>query len=1288
MVALQLVLLLIAVPFSSAVSVVHYVTANGEQACPPDQHCHSLSFYLSRHPNRYFTSNTEFVFMEGEHQLDREKAVSIIKADNLTLRGVGEWVPGPEETVMQSTVVINCTKGRGQLFFFQSTTIIIQGLTFSNCGGYNNHTTAEKLSHGTLLFSWINSLTLIHVSIQKSLGHGLKVYNCNNVKIQNCSVAYTNTYHSSKPPSLKCNRHTSGSNSVFRYYSTPGGAELTVSHSNFTAGCANLYHGGGVVVVASNTSLMMTMNRVYLHQNIHEGGSGMYLWFQNGSNVTFSIAKSTVKGGYVRKGPLSYFAGGVMIETSKSRSSIFIEETELADNSALNGGEMFIGCIQGEMSLYMKGSLITHQKVSTQAHEGLYILGYACHIRNIIIQNLTMSLENAFTNGILMQLIHTIRPHGQVSIQDSRFERNRDMSSVVLLDLDTPVHIFNSVFTKNSNKGGSVISLLINHRLKLSMKNTTISYNNMTALSLWSGDVLFYGYNVIQNNKNTKAAGIFLQGVSYITIQDHSVLVFLNNTSETVGGAIQAGTAREKHTVGDDYCSILVSNTSQVIFSGNQAVEGGSDIYGAKLIDCDDINNHHLGRIGSPTEVSWYFETSLTHGVWFNNTDSLSSMSSDPIMVCFCNSSNLPDCSNRSPRLTHIYPGEEIIAKVATVGYYGGTSAGTVTVSAHNAKVIQPHGPQGTTNRCLNLHLLLQNTSLTSVQSLVNITVNGGLSGWGVSLLVDIKECPPGFHTNRLSGQCECAPLLKNYNISCNVYHSGFKFRRSGNNWFAFINNSVTCLTAYTNCPFDYCDPSPVFFNVLHPERQCIGNRTGILCGQCLPGLSLMLGSNHCAPCSNIYLLLLVTFVLAGILLVALLMALNLTVSAGTVNGLLFYANIVKLNEAFFFPRGRPPMIGQFISWLNLDLGIEVCFFDGLDGYWKTWLQFAFPAYIFLLMVGIIIGCRYSVHLCRLCGSHTVPALATLFLMSYTKILQTVTNALSMSQLDCNGSLLRVWSVDGNITYFSGKHRAMVIFSSCVLVIGIAYPILVLLAPILERYSNKCIPWRWNPVPKLKPLLDAYGGPYKDSYRYWTGITLVVRLGVTVIFSFTRGELVFLNSVIIASIVLIFFFAWLFMKGVYKNILLNLLDSIFLLNLFILANSTLVAFHLNSTYFLEIATITSISISFFIFVVVLLIHFQQKFKLAFLKRMSAVGRKPSAHLQDVLTSEEREEEENESCNGLSKPLGSPPSHVYGSRRGEHQFDLHFPNNVSGNGGLGSSSSPVLREREPLIFDEN
>ena len=80
-------------------------------------------------------------------------------------------------------------------------------------------------------------------------------------------------------------------------------------------------------------------------------------------------------------------------------------------------------------------------------------------------------------------------------------------------------------------------------------------------------------------------------------------------------------------------------------------------------------------------------------------------------------------------------------------------------------------------------------------------------------------------------------------------------------------------------------------------------------------------------------------------------------------------------------------------------MGIEYCFVDGLDGYVKTWLQFVFPLYVWFLVVVIIVACRYSGRLSRLCGHNAVPVLATLILMSYTKLSRTVTNALMMNTL-------------------------------------------------------------------------------------------------------------------------------------------------------------------------------------------------------------------------------------------------------------------------------------------------
>ena len=132
----------------------------------------------------------------------------------------------------------------------------------------------------------------------------------------------------------------------------------------------------------------------------------------------------------------------------------------------------------------------------------------------------------------------------------------------------------------------------------------------------------------------------------------------------------------------------------------------------------------------------------------------------------------------------------------------------------------------------------------------------------------------------------------------------------------------------------------------------------------------------------------------------------NLTVFMGTINGLIFYANIVRVNHAFLFmtPTTSALKVSQnvlavFIAWLNLDLGIETCFFHGMDAYIQTWLQFAFPFYIWIIAGVIIYLSRRSTTIVKLVGSSVVSMLATVFLLSCTKLQRTVITAFSFTYL-------------------------------------------------------------------------------------------------------------------------------------------------------------------------------------------------------------------------------------------------------------------------------------------------
>lgn len=102
---------------------------------------------------------------------------------------------------------------------------------------------------------------------------------------------------------------------------------------------------------------------------------------------------------------------------------------------------------------------------------------------------------------------------------------------------------------------------------------------------------------------------------------------------------------------------------------------------------------------------------------------------------------------------------------------------------------------------------------------------------------------------------------------------------------------------------------------------------------------------------------------------------------------------------------------------MNLVLGIETyaCLFDGMDAYAKTWLEFVFPAYVWALVGAIITLGHYSTTVAKSFGSNPISVLATLILLSYTKLLCTIITTFSLTILEYPNELELVWIFDGNI---------------------------------------------------------------------------------------------------------------------------------------------------------------------------------------------------------------------------------------------------------------------------------
>ena len=145
---------------------------------------------------------------------------------------------------------------------------------------------------------------------------------------------------------------------------------------------------------------------------------------------------------------------------------------------------------------------------------------------------------------------------------------------------------------------------------------------------------------------------------------------------------------------------------------------------------------------------------------------------------------------------------------------------------------------------------------------------------------------------------------------------------------------------------------------------------------------------------------------------------LNLTISEGTLNGLIFYANVARANQYQYHTQSSVNPMTLFIAWVNLDLGIETCFINGLTAYGRTWLQFVFPFYIWGIASLIIIMAKYSHRVARVMGNNSVPVLATLFLLSHAKFLIIIIlTAISYTTLYTTQGQKFVRSADGNIVY-------------------------------------------------------------------------------------------------------------------------------------------------------------------------------------------------------------------------------------------------------------------------------
>ena len=737
----------------------------------------------------------------------------------------------------------------------------------------------------------------------------------------------------------------------------------------------------------------------------------------------------------------------------------------------------------------------------------------------------------------------------------------------------------NVTFANNSNSGTSVAGAAVVDIYYV--KNVSFIdcefYNNLgTPISADQGSYLqFSGTIVFRNNTGYDGGAMSFTVGSYVAVSKNTNVIFENNTAENAGGAVFVNQDNTycffRQTHGDPF-NCLHHLPFNLSFINNTALKGGDAIYGAGISDhCIYLGKFygvfcHAQELLQSANSGLYFEPDL-------DSDP-SQISSDPTRVCLCENGTL-SCSITSWSETR-YPGEEFTISAIDVGDINGPVDGPVYAQflpQYNGVLGGLQYSQVTRTKCKELkYSVLSKPGVVVMALTVNTARILRYQDHSSTVYINITllPCPLGFKLSPYPHQCICDTQLMVNNIQCNITTQ--TIQRSGTVWVnaSFSGNISNGVIVHKNCPFGYCNTEEVHVNLKQPDTQCAFNHSGTLCGACQPGLSLALGSPQCLRhCSNSYLALLLAFAVAGLALVLFIKVLNLTVAQGTINGLIFYANVIWANQTTFFPAGDTTPLTVFIAWLNLDFGIQICFFNGLDAYWKTWLQFNFTWVIVAL---IVILSRYSAIAAKLIGNNSVPVIATLLLLSYAKIQRAVITAITVTYLELpDGSKVAVWSFDGNILYLGPKHLPLFVFAILVMLfIWLPYTMTLLFAQCIQRIEHHRIR-RW--MLRLKPFFDAYAAPFNDKHRYWVGALLLARGILLPIVAIDVRPNDSLLAVVTVALVLLMYTANLphvypgsiadkvgrreyWVGSVYRNWYLSLLESSFIFNLAVLAAAT------------------------------------------------------------------------------------------------------------------------------------
>ena len=1160
--------------------------------------CASLEYAAGR-----LTDSTVIVLADAIHLINSR--ITITDVDDLTLTGDG----------FRSTIYCHNGADAG-LRFERVSNIALSRLLLRNCGSLSQSTsridlTSMAMFRAALYILNTTNVTVDSLNVTDNRGVGVALYNVNgHVSLENtvfvrnvvpkeerliyngggglyiehtyCTPGLVECDYRSNPYSNDSVYKVTGCTFVDNHATTPPQHSSSIFVYQEKTTSRHFGAGGGLLIVIKGNShgnqFIITDSR-FEHNSAGFGGAVLinvqdYVR-KNAvtlSNVTVTNNHADFGGGGVATGILFYELDSVFA------NEINFNRTDFYNNSSPTGGGTYL--------------FIGRTKSSELIQNSIHFSNCRWYFNTATLGAAVLLSPDAFntlTDGYLPVPV----------FEDCIFENNR-ITSFQTADNFNVRHpavgaLFSSTFTINITS------------------NVKFRGNTGTALSITAGSINILENAVLEFENNTGMLGGALALLEFASLRlfPHSRVTFSDNYAAEVGGAIYASAQDELDFYFSRSCFIhymdvtvpakdwktsieFINNTAGPRpLHSSQPIHGDS-IFAVTILPCLLVSD-------TTGEMNVYNAFPHGDGDPFTFVDSCNGP--------FCGIATTPNSLEFDHRqfdsdgVLRLSPGESRRLSITPKDELNNTVSSVITASAFPPEdaVIDSASLYITDNRVQVNGMIGSKFFVTfhaTGRKLISVSVNA-----------TFVECPSGFVYDTEERRCLCSARVANKQylgiIRCNTRR--FESYQTKGYW-AGCDRQGTLLTA--DCPAGYCRKDEnTTFNTNRLPKTCdrldsvicgVRNRTGLLCGECIPNNTVFYHSEryYCHEC-NLghfgWLFYTLTELLPVTLVFLTVVVCNFRLTTGLWNGAILYAQTLDFIHSNSLPTLDPPRgvseltgIYRFIyAMFNLDFFkyedlFSFCLWNRATVLDVLIFKYITSAYTLLLLLILILSFKIPCcqHKCQKAWARgqaairrsnrkdwVIHGISAFLVLSYAQCVKVSFQILSAASLYGEGLMpvKTVVTLSGTVEYFSPVHLRYALPAIFVLIVTTLPLILLIMYPnglqlftacfgennvdkvqhCFNKVTCNCFA-RTTRITRLKPLFDSFQGGFKDKFRFFASLFFLYRFIVSLISALSPNPVSFYVSMEVVVIAMLAVHAW---AQPYERRFYNLLDTFFYVNI-------------------------------------------------------------------------------------------------------------------------------------------